>query len=66
MQHKINNKSLNELDMKDIKHLYITITKGALFSENKLKKTYVTSNGIKNSITASSIYLIGDSPSRKS
>ena len=63
---KNNNKSLHELDMKDINNLDITITKGALFSENILKKTYTTVNGLKNLITASSTYLIGESSSHKS
>ena len=52
--------------MKDINNLDITITKGALFSENILKKTYTTVNGLKNLITASSTYLIGESSSHKS
>ena len=38
IQNKINNKGLHESDMKDINKLDITITKGALFSEKKLKK----------------------------
>ena len=35
---KNNNKSLNESDMKEINNINITITKGVLISENKLKK----------------------------
>ena len=33
IQNKINNKSLNESNMKEINNIDITITKGALFSE---------------------------------
>ena len=39
--------------MTGINNLGITITKDALFSEKKLKKTYITANGLKNLITAS-------------
>ena len=35
IQNKINNKSVDESDMKEINNIDITITKGTLFSENK-------------------------------
>ena len=38
IQKKINNKSLNESDMKEINNIDITFTQGALFSKNELKK----------------------------
>ena len=66
IQNKINKKSLNESDMKEINNLDITITKGALFSEKKLKKTYITANGLKQFITAYCTCLIGDSSAHKS
>ena len=63
---KINNKSLHESDMKDINNLDIINTKGTLISEKKLKRTYITANGLKKFITASCVYLTGDSLSHKS
>ena len=52
--------------MKEINNLDITIIKGALFSEKKLKKTYITANGLKQFITAYCTCLIGDSSAHKS
>ena len=39
--------------MKEINNLDIIITKGVLFSEKKVKKSYITANGLKNFIIAS-------------
>ena len=52
--------------MKDINNLDIINTKGTLISEKKLKRTYIIANGLRKFITASCVYLTGDSLSHKS
>ena len=52
--------------MKEINNLDITITKGALFSEKKLERTYTIVHGQKIFKRESSTYHTGDSSPPKS
>ena len=65
IQNKINNKSLNESDMIGINNIDITITKGALFSEKKLKKDLHNSPWSLKLQQRIMHYPIGDSSYRK-